>query len=198
MGIVKVAVTSHLRPMVFLAFPITPQAFYKKLCCRAQGQSLALAFILLGNTISLGSVKPAWAERPVGLQFCAEDDEPRDADIFIAIAYHQRSEILGVAFEDWVSQGWYRLPKDSSLSCITLLDQPLDQRYYYFYAYTGTPSLAASTPRSWDGSKQFCLVPQRSYSLSTAELNCSEKGASFQGFREIDTLGAEGFRVVIE
>lgn len=52
--------------------------------------------------------------------------------------------------------------------------------------------------RIWDGSHSFCLVPQQSYSLGTAELDCSGKGAIFRGFREIDTLGAEGFRVVIE
>ncbi len=198
MGIVKVAATSHPQPMTFQSFSLAPQAFYKKWCGSPKYRRLALALMLWGGAMSLGSAQPALAERPVGLQFCAEDNEPRDADIFIAIAYHQRSEILDVAFEDWVSQGWYRLPKEQSLSCITILDQPLEQRYYYFYAYTGTPAVQGSMPRLWDGSHQFCLVPQRSYSLGTAELNCSGKGAIFKGFREIDTLGAEGFRVVIE
>lgn len=184
--------------MTFPSFSLASRVFYKKFWCCPKYRSLALALTLLGSAMSLGSAQPALAERPVGLQFCAEDDEPRDADIFIALAYHQRSEILGVPFEDWVSQGWYRLPKESSLSCITLLDQPLEQRYYYFYAFTGTPDIAGTLPRRWDGSHQFCLVPQSSYSLGTAKLNCGEKGAIFQGFREIDTLGAEGYRVVIE
>lgn len=184
--------------MTFPAFFCASRAFYKKGMGSNRRLSLALTLSLLVGAISIGSAKPAGAERPVGLQFCAEDTEPRDTDIFIAIAYQQRSTILDITFEDWVSQGWYRLPKDSSLSCITLLDQPLEQRYYYFYAYTGTPDVVGSNPRRWDGSKQFCLIPQQSYYLGAAELNCSEKGAVFQGFREIDTLGAEGFRVVIE
>lgn len=192
--------------MAFPAFHLPLRVFYKNFCDQPKrpglnpnmGRTLALGFILLGSAMSLGLAKPAWAERPVGLQFCAEDNEPREADIFIAIAHHQRSEILDVAFEDWVSQGWYRLPKEQSLSCITILDKPLEQRYYYFHAYTGNPIAPGSTPRIWDGSHQFCLVPQQSYSLGTAELDCSGKGAIFKGFREIDTLGAEGFRVVIE
>lgn len=184
--------------MAFPALFRSSQAFYGKLSPALCRSSRWLLAVLISSAIPLGLARPALGERPLGLQFCAVDDEPRDADIFIAIAYHQRDEILGVPYEDWVSQGWYRLPKESSLSCVTILNQALEQRYYYFYAYTGQPTTGRSHPRSWDGPHQFCMVPRRTYSLGTAKLNCSEKGAISQGFREIDTLGAEGYRVVIE
>jgi uncharacterized membrane protein len=157
--------------------------------------------LLLGGILPWGLAQAAWAERPVGLQFCAVDQEPRSADILIAIAYQERSEVLGIPSLDWVSQGWYTLPKDSSLSCVTVLDQPLEQRYYYYFAYSDDP--AGAMPQSrWDGRHRFCLVPGQAFRLATADLDCASRrgspGAIPQGFREIDTLGAEGYRAIVQ
>jgi uncharacterized membrane protein len=155
--------------------------------------------LVLGGAMFLGLAPATLAERPLGLQFCAVDGEPRRADIFIAIAYQQRSEVMGVPSLDWVSQGWYKLSKDSSLSCVTVLDQPLEQRYYYYFAYSDDP--AGGIPQSrWQGRHQFCLMPGQAYRLGTADLACGSQGqgAISQGFREIDTLGAEGYRAIIQ
>lgn len=139
--------------------------------------AIAGALVLLSF---IGLAAPAQAERPTGLRMCVSSPEPRASDIYVALAYKTQNRIAGVAFEDWISKGWWKLDKNLSYSCITLTTEELQNRHYYFYAQGGG--------RVWDGNYFFCMDPLKPYGTDEADVNCEANGFALRGFRQIDTL----------
>lgn len=77
---------------------------------------------------------------------------------------------------DWMSQGWWTVQPGK---CATLLNAPLDARYYYLYAGDG----GAGT---WDGSKGFCVSTGEKFSI-VGRGHCAARGFDRKGFFEVDT-----------
>lgn len=151
-----------------------------------QTRSRLLRSVVLGSIAAGFALVPsAQAERPVGLKICVSSAEPRNSEVYVALAYKTQNKVAGVGFEDWVSQGWWKIPKELSYSCITLLPEELENRFYYLYAQ--------GAGRVWDGKYRFCMDPLKSYATDEADINCEASGYALRGFRQIDTKGDRGF-----
>lgn len=146
--------------------------------------ALAIATSLF---LPASTLQPAAAQRFTGLQFCTSNDQPRTADIYVAVAYQVRDRVAGIEVEDWVSQGWWKIPRNTSLGCVTVISEELENRYYYYYAQ--------GMGRTWGGNYEFCTNPLRAYRADEADLNCEANGFAQLGFRQVDTLGDRGHTV---
>jgi len=77
---------------------------------------------------------------------------------------------------NWTSEGWWTIaPK----ACASLLNGPLQGRFYYLYASDG----AAGT---WEGKTFFCVAPDKRF-RSVGRGNCAKRGFDRRGFFEVDT-----------
>ncbi|WP_309082636.1 DUF1036 domain-containing protein [Chelativorans sp.] len=84
----------------------------------------------------------------------------------------------------WVSEGWWHVkPKN----CETLLDGPLQSRYYYLYAEDATRG------GRWEGPTQMC-VSDDTFKISGAR-DCIARGFQRAGFQEYDTGDQENWMV---
>jgi len=97
--------------------------------------------------------------------------------------------LVGVAIgyrtgSGWVSEGWWRIEKSS---CKTLIEGPLESRYYYLYAED-----AASGGR-WEGSVQMCVALTEFKIAGTND--CFARGFQRAGFQEYDTREQENWMV---
>src|SRR5678816_1086960 len=65
--------------------------------------------------------------------------------------------------ERWISIGWYTLEKDQ---CVTVLTEPLSQRYYYTYAQT------PGRTQYWTGTSvehRFCVARPEPFKIYTRD-----------------------------
>ena len=97
--------------------------------------------------------------------------------------------LVGVAIgyrtaSGWVSEGWRRIEKSS---CKTLIEGPLESRYYYLYAED-----AASGGR-WEGKVQMCVALTEFKIAGTND--CFARGFQRAGFQEYDTREQENWMV---
>lgn len=96
--------------------------------------------------------------------------------IGVAIGYRARS--------GWISEGWWHI-EDST--CKTLIEGPLQSRYYYLYAEDATRG------GRWEGSIQMCVADKE---FKIAGVNdCFARGFERAGFQEYDTGEQENWMV---
>jgi Predicted integral membrane protein len=78
--------------------------------------------------------------------------------------------------EGWVTEGWWQIPANS---CATLIEGPLQSRYYYLYAED------ASGGGRWAGNINMC-VADNEFKITGVE-DCFARGFQRAGFKEYDT-----------
>lgn len=84
------------------------------------------------------------------------------------------------ASEGWVTEGWWQIP---AASCATLIEGPLQSRYYYVYAED------AVRGGRWAGDIGMC-VADNEFKIVGVE-NCVARGYQRMDFEEYDT-GRQG------
>lgn len=97
--------------------------------------------------------------------------------------------LVGVALgyraeSGWISEGWWHIDPSS---CETLIDKPLQSRYYYLYAEDATRG------GRWEGPIYMCVADTE---FKIAGVNdCFARGYQRAGFREYDTGEQENWMV---
>lgn len=76
----------------------------------------------------------------------------------------------------WVTEGWWHI---EGSTCKTLIEGPLQSRYYYLYAED------AERGGRWDGPVNMC-VAEREFKISGVA-DCFARGFQRAGFQEYDT-----------
>jgi uncharacterized membrane protein len=89
--------------------------------------------------------------------------------------------LVGVAIgyrakEGWVTEGWWQVP---ATTCATLIEGPLQSRYYYLYAED------AARGGRWTGNVDMC-VAENEFKI-TGVKDCYARGHQKMGFKEYDT-----------
>ena len=94
----------------------------------------------------------------------------------VAIGYRVRA--------GWISEGWWHIKPSS---CETLIDAPLESRYYYLYAEDATRG------GRWEGPIQMC-VSDTEFKIAGVS-DCFARGFQRAGFQEYDTGDQENWMV---
>ncbi len=136
-------------------------------------RSLSLFGILVVGAICGGSVSADAAMR-----FCNRTQQPLEA----ALGYHRDEKDQSAR---WVSEGWWRLEAGQ---CARVYDQPLAQRFYYYFGRALTPSAPGRQPNLWEGKYQFC-VEGKAFRIE-GDAECETRGFQVRGFRPVD-IGAD-------
>lgn len=76
----------------------------------------------------------------------------------------------------WKSKGWWVILPGK---CLTLIEGPLDSRYYYLYGADGGSG-------TWNGDTDFCTKTNGRFEIA-GRANCAARGYDRKGFFEIDT-----------
>ncbi|SCB31590.1 Uncharacterized membrane protein [Rhizobium miluonense] len=89
--------------------------------------------------------------------------------------------LVGVAIgyrakEGWVTEGWWQIPANT---CATLIEGPLQSRYYYLYAED------AARGGRWTGDVEMC-VAENEFKIPGVK-DCYARGYQKMGFKEYDT-----------
>lgn len=99
--------------------------------------------------------------------------------------------------EQFESRGWTRVP---TKECAQVINQNLDNRYYFFYAEAVTQDgdvvVEAGRRKIWGGEKPLCSKPTR-FVISGDE-NCTARGFDRHLFKQIDTGSARRWTVNLE
>ncbi|WP_265517899.1 DUF1036 domain-containing protein [Nitratireductor luteus] len=120
------------------------------------------------------------------LGFYAVGPTPARADFRVCNA---TQNLVGVAIgyrarAGWISEGWWHI--DAS-SCKTLIEGPLESRYYYLYAED------AARGGRWEGEIEMCVADKE---FKIAGVNdCFARGFQRAGFQEHDTGEQENWMV---
>lgn len=88
--------------------------------------------------------------------------------IGVAIGYRARA--------GWITEGWWAI---EGSTCKTLIEGPLESRYYYLYAEDGVRG------GRWDGPVSMCIA-ELQFKI-TGVNDCYARGFQKAGFREYDT-----------
>lgn len=112
--------------------------------------------------------------------------QPARADFRVCNA---TQDLVGVAIgyrarAGWITEGWWAI---EGSSCKTLIEGPLESRYYYLYAEDG------SRGGRWDGSISMCIA--ESQFKITGVNDCYARGFQKAGFREYDTGNQQNWMV---
>jgi uncharacterized membrane protein len=118
----------------------------------------------LGVVGLLGIPSSAWAS----LKFKNYTSET----IYLAVTNHEAG--------GWRADGWYKV---APLQTFEVMEGELNQRYYYFYAYT------ASKRNYWKGEQHFWIHPTQRFTILhiNGKTGVRPLGAQLVGFRKIDT-----------
>jgi uncharacterized membrane protein len=84
----------------------------------------------------------------------------------------------------WTSEGWWRLDPGQ---CAKVDDQPLTERFYFYYAISLAPPVDNKPPMVWSGKYQLC-VDLKAFRIE-GESDCEARHYHTQGFEQID-IGA--------
>lgn len=125
-------------------------------------RKLFLSMVVLAGL--LGSSAPTWA----GLNMRNDTEDT----INVAIAYQEGGA--------WHVRGWYVLTPGETKQALT---GNLDQRYYYYYAYSESGGLV------WEGPHNFYLHPVRAFDYFRVNdvYGSLPRSAVMKGFRQLDT-----------
>ena len=129
---------------------------------------VALAAALILPILGL-LAKPAAA----GLDGCNKSSE----EIYVAIAHNSD--------QGWISLGWWTI---SPNSCLTMLTEALQYRYYYAYA-------SSASGRVWGGNYNFCIQDPK-FDIVGGD-NCESRGYQTAGFHEHDVGGNTEYTILI-
>jgi len=118
--------------------------------------------------------------------FLLAGEVPASADFRVCNA---TQNLVGVAIgyrarAGWVSEGWWHIKPSS---CETLIDAPLESRYYYLYAEDATRG------GRWEGQVQMC-VSDTEFKIAGVS-DCFARGFQRAGFQEYDTGDQENWMV---
>ncbi|WP_370931377.1 DUF1036 domain-containing protein [Bartonella sp. DGB1] len=91
------------------------------------------------------------------------------------------SMTIGVALgykkdQTWTSQGWWSLDPNE---CKTIIEEPLDNRFYYLYAENKNKT------SQWNGPIPMCISDEK-FIIENVD-NCFVRGFQRAGFQEYDT-----------
>ncbi|WP_173934244.1 DUF1036 domain-containing protein [Chelativorans sp. Marseille-P2723] len=117
---------------------------------------------------------------------CLLGNAPALADFRVCNA---TQNLVGVALgyraqSGWISEGWWHI---EASSCKTLIDTPLESRYYYLYAEDATRG------GRWEGPIRMCVADNE---FKIAGVNdCFQRGFQRAGFQEYDTGEQENWMV---
>ncbi|MCR4268008.1 DUF1036 domain-containing protein [Nitratireductor sp. ZSWI3] len=122
----------------------------------------------------------------VGLWGSLLASTPARADFRVC---NSTQNLVGVAIgyrtgSGWVSEGWWHIEKSS---CKTLIEGPLESRYYYIYAED------AARGGRWEGPTQMCIALTEFKIAGTND--CFARGFQRAGFQEYDTREQENWMV---
>jgi uncharacterized membrane protein len=89
--------------------------------------------------------------------------------------------LVGVAIgyrakEGWTTEGWWQVP---ATTCATLIEGPLQSRYYYLYAED------AARGGRWTGDIDMCVAENEFKIVGVKD--CYARGHQKMGFKEYDT-----------
>jgi uncharacterized membrane protein len=98
-------------------------------------------------------------------------------------------KLVGVAVgyrdsEDWITEGWFRVPAES---CASVLKGKLQSRYYYLFAED------AESGGQWRGDVFMC-TSDREFKINGVK-DCFSRGYERTGFQEVDTSNQESWMV---
>lgn len=127
-------------------------------------RSLPLA-ALICMVICLGFGRSATA----AMLFCNRTQAALDA----ALGYREAGQ--------WLSEGWWRIEPGQ---CARVLNKPLTQRFYFYYATALTRPSKDKAPFAWAGKYKFCM-DTKAFRLEGDE-NCEARGAQTRGFKQVD------------
>ncbi len=150
---------------------------------RAAWLALILATVALGGCLDKDSEKrPAAAPKAsagatrtsevTGLRLC----NMTPSRVGVAIGYRDKN--------GWTTEGWWNVP---SHSCETLLEGPLNARYYYIHA------VDYDRGGEWSDKAMMCTSPKK-FTIRQTE-DCAAKGYETAGFIEVDTKESRGWTI---
>ncbi|UUP17437.1 hypothetical protein NTH_01903 [Nitratireductor thuwali] len=137
-----------------------------------------------------GSLNISWRKAVIAAAaasgFYAAGSTPALADFRVCNA---TQNLVGVAIgyrarAGWISEGWWHI--DAS-SCKTLIEGPLESRYYYLYAED------AARGGRWEGDIDMC-VADKEFKIAGVT-DCFARGFQRAGFQEYDTGEQENWMV---
>ena len=129
-------------------------------------------FVLL-TLCAVGATFPAYA----AMSFCNRTAGPVEA----ALGYRDDKDDTA---ESWISEGWWRIEPGQ---CARVYGQPLDQRFYFYYARALTPNVKDQPPTTWSGKYMMC-TDDKAFRIS-GKVDCPSRNYQSTGFQELD-LGA--------
>jgi len=129
---------------------------------------LALATTLL--TLALGTPSPAQA----ALSFCNRSAGPLEA----ALGYRDDADPTS---QTWISEGWWRIEPGQ---CARVYGQPLNQRFYFYYAHALTQTTKDAPPTTWSGKYIFC-TDDKAFRVE-GDTDCAPRNFQSTGFQELD------------
>lgn len=134
------------------------------------GRGTATAFMVGAATLALGafSTVPARAD----FRVCNATQNL----VGVAIGYRARA--------GWISEGWWHI---EASSCKTLIEGPLQSRYYYLYGED------AERGGRWEGPIHMC-VADKEFKIAGVS-DCYARGFERSGFQEYDTGQQENWMV---
>jgi uncharacterized membrane protein len=136
----------------------------------------ALGVIVLLAAIS-ASAQPAQA----GLHFC------NDGAVRLEIAISYPDPARG-----WVAEGWWAVDPGQ---CRTVIDNPLNSRYYYFFAHdnSDTTRFSGETPYCIQDKKFTIYQAQFTHDGKRNEADCTQAGLRLEKFKVMDTANSKNF-----
>lgn len=140
----------------------------------AFGPSLSAAAIRIAVILGLigtGMPHPANA----AMVFCNKTKEPVEA----AIGYRDTADEDN--HEDWFSEGWWRIEPGQ---CSRVYNEPLRQRFYFYYAASLSTPTPEHRPFMWGGKYEFC-TDNKAFRVQ-GDGNCEARGFKAKGFQQID------------
>lgn len=126
-----------------------------------------LTMLALAAPLAIVPAKPAAA----WLDACNKTSE----EIYVAVAYDSD--------QGWTSVGWWTI---QPRSCLTMLGDALEYRYYYAYAETASGGV-------FDGDYNFCIQDTKFDIVGNDD--CESRGYDSVGFYEHDIGGSVDYTV---
>jgi uncharacterized membrane protein len=153
---VIVDIAPHLAEKEAMSFAVS------RFGCPPMHLAMRLATTLAAACVSIAALGAAPAR--ADLRVC------NDTDVLAGVAIGYRAET------GWITEGWWHV---ESGACKTLIEGPLQSRYYYLYAED------AQRGGRWTGPVNMCIA-EKEFKIVGFE-DCFARGFQLAGFQEHDT-----------
>lgn len=143
-------------------------------------------FVMLFRAALVGRAAALALPLAAGVALSVAATDPARADFRVCNA---TQNLVGVAIgyrasTGWISEGWWHI---EGSNCKTLIEGPLESRYYYLYAED------AERGGRWEGPVNMCVADKE---FKIAGVNdCFARGFQRAGFQEYDTREQENWMV---